>query len=136
MPEYVTVKGTDRLRRKTHPQTRVAKPRVINKKYASRLQQRLSVYIGRPSRWGNPYPMTREAKRDEVCDKYELHIAARLVNGDIADADFREFDGKNLMCFCAPKRCHGDTVLALYNMNHEERLEWARSRVGRSTDQT
>jgi len=75
--------------------------------------------------------MKREAFREKVCDQYEVYIATRLINHDITDDDFREFDGKNLLCFCKPKRCHGDTLVLLYYMTHEERLTWAENRLKR-----
>lgn len=128
MTEYVVVKGTNRLRKKTAPWTKTT-TKVINHKYSSPRARKLSVYIGRPSKWGNPYPLVNEARRDQVCDEYEIYIATRLINADIVDEDFREFDGKNMLCYCKPKRCHGDTLLLLYNMNHQERLEWARAKV-------
>lgn len=129
MAEYVEViGGGGRLRRKTKNQTEV-KTAVINKNYSSKTARKLSVYIGRPSKWGNPFPLVRESRRDLVCDQYEGYIATRLINGDITDEDFHEFDGKHMMCFCAPKRCHGDTLLMLYRLTHEERLKWAHGKV-------
>lgn len=120
--------GVDRYRRETKNQTEVV-PKVINKSFSSRTAQKLSQYIGRPTKWGNPFPLRYESNRENVCNQYEVYIATRLINGDIVDEDFREFDGKNLMCFCAPKRCHGDTLLLLYNMTHEERLVWANDKI-------
>ena len=32
------------------------------------------VYIGRPSKWGNPFVIGRDGTRDEVIQKYEEHI--------------------------------------------------------------
>lgn len=76
------------------------------------------VYIGRPSKWGNPFshlPGTlaqyRVASRDEAVDAYAVYICEtpRLL------ADLHELRGKVLGCWCAPKRCHGDVLLALAN---------------------
>lgn len=128
MTRYVRVEGTTRYRRETKNQTETT-TKVINKGFSSKTAIRLSRYIGRPTKWGNPYPLKKEKDRDKVCDLYEVHIATRLINGEIVDEDFREFDGKNMLCFCKPKRCHGDTILMLYYMKHEERLEWARKRI-------
>jgi len=128
MPRMVKLVGQDRWRRETKPQTE-ANTRVINKGFSSKLAIKLSVYIGRPSKWGNPFPMRREAWRDRVIEQYEVHIATRLINGEITDEDFHEFDGRNMLCFCAPKRCHGDVLLMLYKLPHEERLQWATQRL-------
>jgi hypothetical protein len=34
-------------------------------------KDKYDVYIGRGSKWGNPYYMQFPEQRDEVCDKYE-----------------------------------------------------------------
>ena len=78
-----------------------------------------SVYIGRPSKWGNPFQMAGEDTRNAVCDAFE-----ERCNNDpqfIAMVK-RELRGKNLVCFCAPKRCHGDTLLRIANEEDEEHV--------------
>ena len=128
VPEYVKVEGQDRWRRKTKNQTETS-VKVINKGYSSRTAIKLAVSIMRPTKWGNPFPMLKSKFRDRVCDQYDVYIATRLINGEITDDDFREFDGKNLLCVCKPKRCHGDTLVVLYYMTHEQRLEWANDKL-------
>lgn len=63
-----------------------------------------SVYIGRGSPYGNPFVIGRDGDRDEVCDKFELEVLPTL--------DLTPLIGKDLVCFCKPKRCHGDSILA------------------------
>lgn len=87
------------------------------------------MYIGRPTKWANPYPLTRESMREDVSVKYELYMATRLINGDITQEDFIELRDKNLLCWCAPKRCHGDTIFKLVSMTHDERLKWANDKI-------
>jgi len=67
------------------------------------------VYIGRPSKWGNPFPLEDESERLEVIEKYALWVAhqPRLM------ADLHELRGKVLGCWCAPKACHGDVLVDL-----------------------
>ena len=36
-----------------------------------------SVYIGRPSIWGNPYAIGRDGTRDDVIAKYEVWIMSQ-----------------------------------------------------------
>jgi hypothetical protein len=38
-----------------------------------------------------------------------------------------ELRGCNLLCFCAPKACHGDLLLRLANASREERIAWWRA---------
>jgi len=76
--------------------------RVVNLK-----KEPYDVYIGRGSKWGNPYTIGRDGNRDEVCDKYEEWFPTQphLVNA------LHELVGKTLGCFCKPKRCHGDFLV-------------------------
>lgn len=62
-----------------------------------------AVYIGRGSPWGNPFKIGRDGTRDEVCDRYEREILPTL--------DLTPLIGKDLVCFCAPLRCHGNSIL-------------------------
>jgi len=62
-----------------------------------------AVYIGRGSPWGNPFKIGPDDTRDEVCDKFEREILPTL--------DLTPLIGKDLVCFCAPRRCHGDSIL-------------------------
>lgn len=73
-------------------------------------KEQYDVYIGRPSKWGNPFTMP-ENTRDEAVDKYEQWI---LNNPELLK-DLPELTGKILGCYCSPKRCHGDVLLKLAN---------------------
>lgn len=77
----------------------------------------LAHYIGRGSPLGNPFVMTSEADRNAVCDKYQVWFEDKHNQKD--PAVLRELDVLLLKalsgdlvlgCFCAPKRCHGDTI--------------------------
>ena len=78
------------------------------------------IYCGRGSALGNPFPMYNESQRDEVCDKYETYFNDEVkVKKNPAMIDelrtiWHEAEGGdvNLGCFCAPKRCHCDTIKA------------------------
>ena len=67
------------------------------------------IYIGRPSKWGNPFVIGRDGNRDEVVRKYLYYILEdqNLLN------DLDEIKGKNLGCYCAPQLCHGDVLIVL-----------------------
>jgi len=70
-----------------------------------------AAYIGRGSIWGNPFVIGRDGSRDAVCDKYEALLATRP---DLI-ARLPDLRGRDLVCFCAPRRCHGDTLRRLAN---------------------
>ena len=77
-----------------------------------------AVYIGRGSVWGNPYshiPGKGEipaASRDDAVNKYRA-----MVNADPAlqARIVEELKGKKLMCWCYPKRCHGEVLIQVAN---------------------
>lgn len=70
----------------------------------------VAVYIGRPSRWGNPIRLRREEDRQEVIHLFEMYL---VRNPGLIAAVKRELKGKVLLCHCFPRACHGD-VLAKY----------------------
>lgn len=71
------------------------------------------MYIGRPSKWGNPFSIGRDGTRDDVIKKYEAWLIRSEVFKDIA-----ELKGKTLGCWCSPQACHGD-VLSRYANDSE-----------------
>ncbi len=74
------------------------------------------VYIGRPSKWGNPFAIGRDGSRAEVIAKFEVYARDRF-----RDAELLELDGKTLGCFCAPLPCHGDVLIQLVQEARERR---------------
>lgn len=69
------------------------------------------VYVGRPTKWGNPFVIGRDGTREEVIAKYEDYLRNRLDLW-MALPDLR---GKVLACWCAPLPCHADVLLRLAN---------------------
>lgn len=67
------------------------------------------VYIGRPSKWGNPFVIGRDGSRAEVIALYRdwIKTQPRLL------AALDNLRGKRLGCYCAPNRCHGDVLADL-----------------------
>lgn len=80
---------------------------VVNK-----YKEEYDVYIGRGSKWGNPYPITVEQDRDMVISLYKQHLWSQIKSGEITTKDLLELDGKRLGCFCKPQACHGDIIVA------------------------
>ena len=69
------------------------------------------VYIGRPSKWGNPFVLGHDGDRERVIALYRNW----LMNKKELLQDIHELRGKTLGCFCKPKACHGDVLAELAN---------------------
>lgn len=72
-------------------------------------KSRYDVYIGRPSKWGNPFTIGKDGTRKEVIAKYRKWI---LSQPDLL-RDLIELKGKVLGCWCSPLACHGDVLVDL-----------------------
>ena len=72
-----------------------------------------AVRIDRQTKFGNPFPMLNDSdeERNRVCDEYETWVKTRprLIE------DIKELKGKDLACWCVPKRCHGETIMRIAN---------------------
>ena len=79
-------------------------------------KDRYDVYIGRGSKWGNPFRIGRDGTRKEVIQMYEkwLRRNKKLMN------DIGELEDKILGCFCKPLPCHGDVLVKLV-MEYKQR---------------
>jgi hypothetical protein len=75
------------------------------------------IKIDRSSPLGNPYRMSSEEQRDNVCEAYAHEISRRVKNDPAYRREmvriYRACErGEHvaLMCWCAPRRCHGDAI--------------------------
>ena len=70
------------------------------------------VYVGRPSKWGNPFLMPRDGNREQVVEKYRIWIN---TNDELRGQIVKELRGKVLGCWCAPQACHADILAEIAN---------------------
>jgi len=84
-------------------------PKVLNKRTDEIPPD--AVYVGRPSKWGNPFKIKRDGTREEVIAKYAYWIERQPQLMD----DLEELKGKDLVCWCTPLPCHADILLELAN---------------------
>ena len=86
--------------------------KVLNKKDVG---AEAGVYIGRGSRWGNPFVIGKDGNREEVIAMYrdwawsQVYALKNVDNGDW----LRQLRDKDLVCFCAPLACHGDVLIEM-----------------------
>lgn len=96
--------------------------RVLNKRWAARTAN--AIYIGRGSKWGNPFRIGADGDRATVIAKHECWLRGQHHLLRALD----ELRGRDLVCFCAPAACHGDLLLRLANASREARIAWWRAR--------
>lgn len=83
--------------------------KTVNKRHSS-----YDVYIGRGSKWGNPFSHIYGkgiycSTREKAIARYEEYI----LNKPELLKDLHELKGKTLGCYCKPKACHGDILIKL-----------------------
>ena len=62
------------------------------------------ISIQRGSPWGNPFRVGIDVKtREEAIARYEVEVLPFL--------DVSRLLGRDLICTCAPKPCHGDSII-------------------------
>ena len=87
-------------------------PKVWNRK--QRDCPKDAVYVGRPSKWGNPFKIGLHGTREQVITKYREHIL-KCIHDNPSVFDLSELRGKDLACWCHPQPCHADVLLELAN---------------------
>ena len=100
-------------------------PRVLNKRMDKIPPD--AIYVGRPSKWGNPYNMKDwkiagfiQYTREEVIELYRRYLT---YHPELVEACKTELKGKDLVCWCHtwdgkgdnPSFCHADILLELAN---------------------
>lgn len=86
--------------------------RVVNK-----YKEDYDIYIGRGSKWGNPFSIGKDGTREEVIEKYRVYLWEQIKSGQVTKESLHELNGSVLGCFCKPKACHGDVLI--------KALEWS-----------
>lgn len=77
-----------------------------------------AVYVGRPTRWGNPHDWTNAAPagyggREHAVRLYRIHLAN---HPELAAAAREHLVGRDLACWCPPSEaCHADILLEIAN---------------------
>ena len=74
-----------------------------------------TVRVDRRSRWGNHHIMRNnsEEERNRVCEAFEQSV--KTWTPGVIGALKVDLKGKNLACWCSPKKCHADTLLRIAN---------------------
>ena len=83
----------------------MSEPRVLNKRDGIPSG---SVYVGRPSKFGNPFHVGKHGTRVEVIEMYRAWFLGQPA---LVKAAKNELCGKDLVCWCAPQACHADILL-------------------------
>lgn len=98
---------------------------VVNKRF-----QPYEVYIGRGSKWGNPFTHLRlkDTKAEYHCKTREESIQKYIEYITVGDGkhllnDLWELKGKILGCYCKPLLCHGDVLAKLADQLTEEQIK-------------
>jgi hypothetical protein len=76
--------------------------------------------VDRTSPLGNPFPMTHENQRDSVCDQYALWLDQQIASNNppvmaafnVLLEAYRRGEALALECWCAPRRCHAESIRA------------------------
>ena len=75
-----------------------------------------AVYVGRPSKFGNPFTIGRDGSREEVIQKFEAWLFVADENSSppmlITIDDLHSLRGKDLVCWCAPEACHAQILMS------------------------
>ena len=85
--------------------------KVMNARQVGKHATANRVYVGRPTKWENPFVIGRDGSRDDVIAKYR----AWVVRQPTLVAALQELRGKDLVCWCAPERCHAEVLIELAN---------------------
>lgn len=91
--------------------------RIVNLRNYKLNEGEVLIKVDRSSVLGNPFYMSDESKRDEVCDKYYNYFCNKVNIKDIAFMNelrriykIAKVNDVALGCWCFPKRCHSEVI--------------------------
>lgn len=81
-----------------------------------------AVYVGRPTKWGNPFCIGAERSHAESVIAFRTWLSVDGCHADMPDRktalleSLHELRGRDLACWCPLDRpCHADVLLELAN---------------------
>lgn len=68
-----------------------------------------TIYVGRPTKWANPYRIGVNGNRDEVVELYKDWLREKIEE----NPKFLEpLKGKDVACWCRlDEKCHADVII-------------------------
>lgn len=72
------------------------------------------VYIGRPTKWGNPFEIGVHGTRQEVIAQFRDWVY-KPEQAQLREDARQVLRGKDLVCWCYPADCHGSIWLEIAN---------------------
>jgi len=104
------------------------------------------IYIGRGSVLGNPFVGTKNVNltkgkyqcdsREESIESYERYLLEKINIRDTVICNelnriykISKSSNVNLVCFCSPKKCHGDIIKKIL----DQKLEHGKNYIRRNT---
>jgi hypothetical protein len=91
------------------------RPRVYSRRKGAPVPPARAVYVGRPTIYGNPFPIGKNG-RDACVARYEAWLNAP-EQAALREQAIAELRGRDLVCWCAPEACHADVLLDLVNVD-------------------
>ena len=98
------------------------KTRVINVSDIEFHDPKDVVFIGRPSKFGNPFKIGTDGDREDVISKFESYFTEKLQTDPEFVKAVLALKGKVLACYCKPEACHGD-VIATWVDDHDQMFD-------------
>jgi len=91
-----------------------------NSKFVAHIKKHpYDIYVGRPSKWGNPFShkdgtlaKLKVVTREEAIKRFEEFV---LSNKGMVEAIKHELKGKVLGCWCSPSPCHAEVLARIAN---------------------
>ena len=88
-------------------------------KIYSPLKGAVNIRVDRKSVLGNPFYLNNEGQRDHVCDSYKHWLDNQIADKNIEVISMlyniaelvRNNEHVHLQCWCAPKRCHAESIM-------------------------
>ncbi|MAH44255.1 hypothetical protein CMI37_00390 [Candidatus Pacearchaeota archaeon] len=78
-----------------------------------------SIYVGRGTKWGNPFIVSTTVTAKEAVRRYESYLKRSIQMGGL---DLKELQNKSLLCWCGAWKpgepeidCHGVILLKMAN---------------------
>lgn len=102
----------------------MSETKVIHIRNKNKYPEEKLVYIGRPSKYENPFKLQNkydDFEREVVVEKFRKLFYDKIESNSTFLNDILSLRGKILYCYCKPKQCHGDIIIEFLNNKLEKK---------------
>ena len=84
--------------------------KILNRSSMKDVNLETQAIVSRPGPFGNPFVVGIDGDRERVIQRFKSYFNDRMLRDSWYKKKVLQLEGKDLICWCAPLRCHAEVI--------------------------